>query len=327
MKNFQKIHVDTENISQICGSNRDMKISLQNWLILIALSLTWGSSFILIKQGLVSFSPYQVGALRMTIAAGFLSIWGFRNLTKIPRQKLKWVILAGANGNFIPMFLFPIAQTRVNSSMAGILDSLVPIFVLLFGALFFRQKSTINQIIGALVGFIGAVMLIGIDGLNGENSLFHCLLIVLATAMYGMNSLIITNHLKDIPSFQLSSSLFTVWLIPALLVLFFSGFFSEFEGTTQEWKSLGFVTILGFVGTALAMILFYKLIQNTGAIFSSMVTYLMPIVSVFWGILIGEKVTWIHIGGFALILSGVYLIQMKSKKNNITPTISTELKN
>lgn len=301
-----------------------MKISLQNWLILILLSLTWGSSFILIKQGLVSFSPYQVGALRMTIAAGFLSIWGFKNLTKVPKDKLKWVIIAGANGNFIPMFLFPIAQTRVSSSMAGILDSLVPIFVLLFGALLFRQKTVLNQILGALVGFIGAVLLIGFDGINGENSLWHCLLIILATAMYGMNSLIITTKLKDIPPFRLSTSLFTVWLIPALIVLFFSGFFDQFVGTSQQWESLGYVVILGFVGTALAMMLFYRLIQSTGAIFASMVTYLMPIVSVFWGIIVGENITWMHIIGFGLILIGVYLIQLKtSKKPKIKPTLSS----
>lgn len=314
---MQRQPENTENILQICERKCCMKISLQNWLILLLLSLTWGSSFILIKQGLVSFSPFQVGALRMTIAAGFLSIWGFRNLTAIPKSKLKWVIIAGANGNFIPMFLFPIAQTRVSSSMAGILDSLVPIFVLLFGSLFFRQKTLINQVLGAIVGFIGAVLLIGFDGLNGENSFWHCLLIILATAMYGMNSLIITNKLYDIPPFRLSTSLFTIWLFPALIILFFSGFFENFVGTQVQWRSLGYVVILGFIGTALAMMLFYRLIQSTGAIFASMVTYLMPVVSVFWGIMVGENITWIHLIGFVLILVGVYLIQLKNAKNQL----------
>ncbi len=292
-----------------------MKISLQNWIILGVLALTWGSSFILIKQGLVSFTPYQVGALRLCFAGGILAFWGIPNLIKrIPKNKIGYVALAGFTGNFVPMFLFPIAQTQVSSSMAGILDSLVPLFILLFGALFFQLKGTKNQILGAIIGFVGAVILIGGDGLSGENSFWHCMIIVFATALYGLNSLILTKYLNDIPSFQLSSSLFTIWLPPAIIILLFSGFPTIFEGTTQQWESLGFVAILGLVGTAIAMILFYKLIQETGSMFSSMVTYLMPIVSVFWGFLVGEKITWLHIVGFILILSGVYLTQKPDKK-------------
>ena len=291
-----------------------MKIELKYWLILGVLALTWGSSFILIKQGLVSFTPYQVGALRLSIAGGVLAIWGIPSLFKIPKNKLKYVALAGFCGNFIQMFLFPMAQEHVSSSMAGILDSLVPLFILLFGSLFFNLKGTKNQTIGAIIGFLGAVLLIGGDGLSGENSLMHCLLIVLATALYGLNSLILTTYLNDVPSFQLSSALFTIWLLPAFVILVFSGFFQTFEGTTEQLHSLGYVSILGLVGTALAMILFYKLIQATGSMFASMVTYLMPIISVFWGFMVGEKISWMHLFGFMMILSGVYLTQKKSKE-------------
>ncbi|MBF0596550.1 DMT family transporter [Faecalibacter rhinopitheci] len=293
-----------------------MKISLQNWIILGILALTWGSSFILIKQGLVSFTPYQVGSLRLCFAGGILAIWGIPNLIKLPRKIIPYVALAGFTGNFVPMFLFPIAQTKVSSSMAGILDSLVPLFILLFGATIFKVKGTQNQILGAVIGFVGAVILIGSDGLTGENSFWHCMIIVFATALYGLNSLILTKYLNDIPSFQLSSSLFTIWLLPSILILLFSGFPTEFIGSSEQWQSLGYIAILGLVGTATAMILYYKLIQSTGPIFSSMVTYLMPIVSVFWGFIVGEKITWLHIVGFLLILSGVYLTQ-KPDKNKI----------
>ena len=291
-----------------------MKISLQNWIILGILALTWGSSFILIKQGLVSFTPYQVGSLRLCFAGGILAIWGIPNLIKLPRKIIPYVALAGFTGNFVPMLLFPIAQTKVSSSMAGILDSLVPLFILLFGATIFKVKGTKNQILGAVIGFVGAVILIGSDGLTGENSFWHCMIIVFATALYGLNSLILTKYLNDIPSFQLSSSLFTIWLLPSILILLFSGFPTEFIGSSEQWQSLGYIAILGLVGTATAMILYYKLIQSTGPIFSSMVTYLMPIVSVFWGFIVGEKITWLHIVGFLLILSGVYLTQKPDKK-------------
>ncbi|MFC3199941.1 DMT family transporter [Parapedobacter deserti] len=277
------------------------------------LTLTWGSSFILIKQSLGVYTPLQVGALRLCAAGIILVVFGVRNLRHIPRKLMPWVVAGGAMGNFIPMFLFPLAQEKVSSSMAGILDSLVPIFILLFGYLFFGIKSRWSQVVGAVIGFIGAAVLVGDGGNGGRSDAFHSLLIVLATAFYGMNGLIITRHLSGIPSFKLSSVVFTVWFGPALLILGFSGFFSTFEGTAPQWQGLAYVAILGLVGTALAMILYYKLLQLTSAIFAAMVTYLMPIVAVMWGLLDGERLAWSHAAGGALILVGVYLIQQKPK--------------
>lgn len=283
------------------------------------LSLTWGSSFILIKQCLLVFSPYQVGALRMCIAGLALAFFGIKNLKHIPRKLFPWVILASCLGNFIPMFLFPLAQQQVNSSLAGILDSLVPIFILLFGFLFFGTKSSLKQVSGAVIGFLGAAILMGDDGGGGTSNLFYSLLIVLATAFYGINGLIVGNFLSGIPSFKLSSSVFTIWLGPSLIILGLSGFFSEFHGTQEQWVGLGYVSILGLVGTALAMALFYKLIQSTSPIFASTVTYLMPLVAMGWGFLDGEKFSLMHALGCFLILLGIYLIQGK-------PEVSTEMK-
>lgn len=294
-----------------------MNFLSNKWVLLTILSLTWGSSFILIKQGISIFTPMQVGALRLTIAGLVLAFFGIRNLKYIPKKLMLWVVIGGCMGNFIPMFLFPIAQQKVSSSMAGILDSLVPIFVLIFGFLFFGMKSRWTQITGALVGFGGAVILISDDGNGGSNDVFHSLIIVLATFCYAINGLIISKYLSGIQSFKLSSVIFTIWLGPALIILGFSGFFSDFTGTTDQWKGLGFVAILALVGTAAAMILFYKLIQTTSVIFASVVTYLMPIVAVIWGILDGEKLTWIHGIGGILILLGVYLIQVKPKITKI----------
>lgn len=277
--------------------------------MLTFLTLTWGSSFILIKQAIAVYTPLQVGALRLCAAGLILSVFGIRNLKAIPRKLMPWVVAGGAMGNFIPMFLFPLAQEQVSSSMAGILDSLVPLFILLFGYLFFGIRSGWIQVIGAVVGFAGAAVLMGGGGSGGRSDLFHSLLIVLATAFYGMNGLIISRYLSGIPSFKLSSVVFTIWFGPALLILGLSGFFGTFTGTPEQWKGLGYVAILGVVGTALAMILFYRLLQLTSAIFASTVTYLMPIVAVMWGLLDGERLTWIHGLGGVLILAGVYLIQ------------------
>lgn len=253
----------------------------------------------------------QVGALRLCMAGLALVFFGVRNFKYIPRKSMPWVIAGGAMGSFIPMFLFPLAQEHVSSSMAGILDSLVPIFILLFGYLFFGIKSRLLQIVGALVGFLGALVLMQDNGQGGSDGMFYSLLIVFATALYAMNGLIITRYLSDIPSFKLSSVVFTIWFGPALIILGASDFFESFEGTAQQWEGLGYVAVLGIVGTALAMILFYRLLQLTSAIFASMVTYLMPLVAVIWGVMDGEKLTWIHAAGALLILIGVYLIQKR----------------
>ncbi|MBK1442201.1 EamA family transporter [Parapedobacter sp. ISTM3] len=284
------------------------------WLLLGILTLTWGSSFILIKQSLGVYTPIQVGALRLCAAGVVLVVFGILNFKHIPKKLMPWVIAGGGMGNFIPMFLFPLAQEKVSSSTAGILDSLVPIFILIFGYLFFGIKSRLTQVIGAVIGFVGAAMLMGAEGNEGRNDMFHAFLIVLATACYGLNGLIISRYLSGIPSFKLSAVVFTIWFGPSLVILGFSGFFGHFEGTSAQWQGLGYVAVLGLVGTALAMMLFYKLLQITSAIFASMVTYLMPIVAVMWGVLDGEELVWGHAAGGAMILLGVYLIQRKPKE-------------
>lgn len=303
-----------------------MKFWTNKWLLLLILTLTWGSSFIMIKQSIKAFHPMQVGALRLTIAGLALVGFGIGSFKYIPKKLIKWVVIGGCLGNFIPMFLFPFAQQKVSSATAGILDSLVPIFILIFGFLLFGIKSSKTQILGAIIGFAGAFLLIKNGGTKESSDFLFSMLIVLATIFYGLNGLIISEYLSELPSFRLSAAVFTIWLGPSLIILGFSGFFSEFTGSPEQLKGLGFVAILGLVGTATAMILYYKLIQMTSAIFASTVTYLMPIVAVMWGFLDGEKLTWVHIGGGLLILLGVYLIQIKTEKpKNIEPSEPIEI--
>jgi len=303
-----------------------MKFWTNKWLLLLILTLTWGSSFIMIKQSIKAFHPMQVGALRLTIAGLALVGFGIGSFKYIPKKLIKWVVIGGCLGNFIPMFLFPFAQQKVSSATAGILDSLVPIFILIFGFLLFGIRSSKTQILGAIIGFAGAFLLIKNGGTKESSDFLFSMLIVLATLFYGLNGLIISEYLSELPSFRLSAVVFTIWLGPSLIILGFSGFFSEFTASPEQLKGLGFVSILGLIGTATAMILFYKLIQMTSAIFASTVTYLMPIVAVMWGFLDGEKLTWAHIGGGLLILLGVYLIQVKTEKpRNIKHSESIEI--
>lgn len=296
------------------------KLFENRWFLLIIIALTWGSSFILIKKSLVAFTPYEIGAFRVGISGLLLAYIGIPALLKMSKTNLFWVIIAGFFGNFFPMFLFPIAQTQVSSSMAGILDSLVPVFVLVLGFTLFGIKSKTTQVIGALIGFLGAAILMFFSKSNGEESnLGYALLIVLATACYALAALIIKVKLNHVPSKQLSGSVFTVWMIPSFFILFNSEFFNTFNSNPKTWEALGYLGILTILGTAIAIILYYKLIQNTSPVFASSVTYLLPVIAVIWGLLDGEEFSiWYLLGGI-LIFIGIYLIREKKKKPQLVP--------
>lgn len=296
-----------------------MKNKQLKWLILIILALTWGTSFILIKKSIHYFSPYSVGALRVAIAGTILLPFGIYNLKYIPKKAFPWLLASGFLGNFFPMFMFPIAEKHLSSSLAGILNSLVPIFVLIFGLIFFRAKTTKRQILGAIIGFFGAFILIYFSNnqhniQTQSNVFWYAMLIVIATIIYAFSALIIKEHLSEIPSFRLSSVVFSILFFPSILILIFSGFHTEFQQvneTQNAWLGIGYVSILAVLGTAIAMILFYKLIQISSTVFASSVTYLMPIIALLWGIFDGEKLKLIHISAMLIILFGVYIIQQK----------------
>lgn len=284
------------------------------WLLLAIIALTWGSSFILIKKSLLVFSPYEIGAFRVAVSGILLGYLGLPALRIMGRKSLLWVALAGFFGNFLPMYLFPIAQTRVSSSMAGILDSLVPVFVLVLGFLFFGIRSKMLQYLGAILGFIGAAILMYFSETTSEETkIGYALLVVLATACYALAGLIIKERLSHIPSVQLSGAVFGIWMVPSLAIMTFSGFFNHTFSNPETVKALGFLSVLTVLGTAIAMILYYKLIQKTSAVFASTVTYLLPLVAVIWGLLDGERFSIWYVMGGVLILLGIYLIKEKKE--------------
>lgn len=289
-----------------------MKLFKYRWYLLSILAITWGSSFIMIKKSLLALSPYQIGSIRVAVSGLLLMFTGFPAIRKIPKKSIGWLVLAGALGNFFPLFLFPVAQTKVSSSLAGTLDSVVPVFVLIFGFLFFKINTTLKQSVGALIGFVGAAILMYFSEPHTGNAPFgYALLVILGAACYAAAAVIIKQKLQDIPSMDLSSAVFTIWMFPALAVLFLSGFFNEFKNNAATWEGLSYLAVLTIVGTTLAMILYYKLIQVTSAVFASSVSYLLPLVAIIWGLLDGEHFSiWFAVGG-VLIFAGIYLIQEK----------------
>ena len=284
----------------------------EKWVLLVLLSVIWGSSFILIKKSLEHFNPYEVGALRVLIAGIILLPLAILNIRKFPKKNLKWLILAALTGNFIPMFLFPIAETEVSSSIAGIINSMMPIFVIIVGALLWKFQTSKRQVIGVIISFTGACILAFSGGEGGEFKLIPILLLLLATLFYAISTTTVKSKLSDVPAKILSAFVFSfVLILPSVIALVFAGFFNNLQVNSGFWEGLGFVSLLSIFGTGLAMMLNYKLLSVSTPLFASTVTLLMPVVAIIWGLLDGEKLTLMQGFGGVIILAGlIFLRQM-----------------
>ncbi len=279
------------------------------WLYLFILSLVWGSSFILVKKALVGFTPLQVGALRILITAVFLLIIGFKSLKNINRRHWKYLALNSLLGTFFPVFLFSYALDHIDSSIGSILNSLTPLNTLIFGALIFGFGFRKRQAIGVFIGLLGTVLLIlkGVE-VNPDQNYWYAVLILIASIGYALNVNILKKYLYDLNVLSLTVASFIVLIIPAFIVLWFTDFFTTFEATEANTSSLYYLVILSIFGTALAKIMFNRLVQISSPIFSSSVTYLIPVVAVTWGVLDGEKITILQFVSSFIILLGVYLV-------------------
>jgi drug/metabolite transporter (DMT)-like permease len=292
-----------------------MNSEKEKWVLLILLTIIWGSSFILIKKSLEHYGPFQVGALRVLIAGILLAPVAMLNIRKFPRKRLKWLIVAAVAGNFIPMFLFPLAETEVSSSIAGIVNSMMPIFVILIGALFWKFKTTGRQMIGVAISFSGACLLM-LSGAEGDSlKIVPILWLLLATLLYAVSVTTVKSKLSDVPAKILSAFVFFfILFLPSLVTLAFTGFFNNFEGTKGEFIGLGYVSLLSIFGTGLAMMLNYRLLSISTPLFASTVTLLMPIVAVIWGVLDGESLTGLQFAGGIIIIGGLLFLRAKSSK-------------
>lgn len=285
----------------------------EKWILLVVLSVIWGSSFILIKKSLEHFNPYEVGSLRVLIAGILLLPLAVKNLKKFPRKNIKWLVLAALTGNFIPMFLFPIAETSISSSIAGIVNSMMPIFVIIVGFLFWKFSTTKRQLVGVGISFTGACILALSGGEGGDLKLVPIILLLLATLGYAISMTTVKSKLHNIPAKILSAFVFSFVLIgPSVIALVLAGFFTDLHPNQDFFIGLGFVSLLSVFGTGLAMMLNYRLLNISTPLFASTVTLLMPVVAVIWGILDGEKLTTMQLTGALIILGGLIFLRAKN---------------
>ena len=281
------------------------------WVYLLILSLIWGSSFILIKKGLIGLTAFQLGSLRIIFAALFLLLIGFKSLLKIPHHQWKYIALTSLFGTFVPAYLFAIAETQIDSSITAILNSLTPLNTLILGAAFFGITFRRSQIWGVIIGLLGSMLLVFNGAANHpEQNYYYAILVIIASICYAVNVNLIKRYLSDLTPLSITTGNFLILLFPALGILFFSDFFDMVHDEKVQ-HSLWFILILGVVGTGIANIIFFKLIQVSSPVFATSVTYLIPIVAFFWGLLDNEVLTFVQCIGAFIILVGVYLSAKK----------------
>ena len=288
-----------------------MKKSIKNYITLFFLATIWGSSFILMKKGLLVFSDTQVAALRLFIAFLSLTPFLFQAFKKVNKKHILPIFIMAFFGNGIPAFLFTKAQTELDSSLVGILNSLVPLFTLLLGVYFFKSKPSNINILGVMLGLCGAVFLAIFGAGNGIEINNYVLLVVLATVMYAISINVIKKYLQNIDALSVTALAFVI-IGPLSALYIFSTDFLTLVQTEEGIEALLYITLLAIVGTSAAVVIFNKLIIRSSAIFASSVTYLIPIIAILWGVFDGENITIHHILAVIIILSGVYLVNKKS---------------
>jgi drug/metabolite transporter (DMT)-like permease len=285
----------------------------QKWLYFSLLCLVWGSSFILMKKALSGVTPIQLGALRMIFTAIFLLLVAAPSLKKIQKKHYKYIVYTAISGTFIPGFLFAFAITNIDSSVVAILNSLTPFNTLILGAMVFGFAFNRTQLYGILIGLAGTLILI-LKGavLNPNQNYWYALFIIIGSVGYALNANMIKKYLNDLNALAIVTGNFLILLVPAIIVLSCTEFFSTFDVKDDAlMQSLGYLAVLSIVGTGIAKTIYNKLVHISDPVFSSSVTYVIPLVAIFWGVLDGEKLSPLQIFGGVIILVGVYLVNKK----------------
>lgn len=283
-------------------------------LLITFLALVWGSSFILMKRALIVYTPYQIGALRIFVAFLALSPLLINRIRTIEKRKWKYFIATGFLGNGIPSVLFPLAETNISSAVAGMLNSLTPIFTLIVGMVWFGMQAGRSRVIGLLVGLTGAIILLSgqVTGSGGFDINIFALYVILATVCYAFSVNILRYKLADTDSLTNSAFALLCVGIPMGIYLFSTDFIHRTSVTEGSGFAFVCILLLALLSTALSTILFNRLIKTSGALAASSVTYLIPIVAVLWGLWDHETFGITHLAGLIAILIGVYIVNRKT---------------
>ena len=295
----------------------DLSKKINQIITLCILGLIWGSSFILMKKGLSTYSPIEITLYRIFIVFIVFFPLGIRSFFKIPKKIAFILLVSAVIGSVIPYFLFIKAQTKIDSSLNGILNSITPLFTLLFGVVLFKQKTNLRSVTGVVIGLVGATGLIFLSKEGGvwSNSYLYAILPVLGSACYALNINIIKTYLQNIPALKITSwSFIFIGPIAGLVLFFKTDFTDHLIYDDPNYFNFICINILGVLGSGFAFWVFNLLIKETSSVFASSVTYLIPIVAIFWGIIDGEIFGLFQGILCVVIFCGIYLIKSKPLK-------------
>lgn len=283
-----------------------------SWFFLILLSLMWGSSFILIKHALADFTPMEIGPMRIFLGSLVVFPWAIPFLRQTTGREWAFLAFSGLCGNLLPSLLFSTAGAHLASGISGSLNALTPMFTMLISAFLFRQSVGWAKLVGVLTGFLGAILLVSQgSGFQWEGLNAWALLIVLATLCYGININHVKYNLAGLDPLKISALSLMAVGFPAGLVAMLTTDVVPKALSPQHWEAFSFILILGISSTALATILFNRLVKLASPVFASSTTYIIPVVAVGWGLVDGESLTWFHLAGLALVVVGVLLVNRK----------------
>lgn len=286
----------------------------KKWFYLAILSLIWGSSFILIKKGLVGLNSVQLASLRMIFAASVIYIYSYNSIKKIPKKSWKWIVITAYLGTFFPVYLISYGQTEIESGLASIITTVTPINTLIIGIIFFSLTFSIKQLLGLFIGLVGAVLLLyEASETNLNSNIYFSFFIYLTTVGYAASVNLIKKYLTNIPPEAVTAGIFLSISPPAIIVLYFSDFTDLNFQDPLILKSIFFVLVLGVFGSAFAQTLFNKFVKISSPIFASAVTYTMPVVAIFWALIDGEILSIMQFFATAIILIGVYLVNKRKQ--------------
>jgi drug/metabolite transporter (DMT)-like permease len=301
----------------------EKKKDLTDWFLYTILCIVWGSSFVLMMKGLEKHNAYEVAALRMLGGGIVLLPIAINAFKRATLKQIGLTILSGFLGSFFPAILFCVAETKVDSSFAGMLNSSTPIFILIVGALIFAVKTPRIKWIGITVGLLGSVVLMVayfqkkfLDPSYNVGNIYFALLVTLATILYGINVNMVGKTLSTMSSNDIAAIALTSLIPFALGILLYTGYFTNYDFSNTEIQlATGYSLVLGIVGTAFASILFYILVKRAGFVFAGMVTYGIPFVATVWGIILfNDKISVLQYVGLFIILGGVYIANLNVNK-------------
>ncbi len=293
------------------------KSSGVDWVVFALLGFFWGSSYLFIKIGVTAgLQPFTLVMLRLLIGSALLATVVLVARERLPRERRFYVHISvvGLFGIALPFVLITIAEASVDSALAAVLTAPVPLFVIPFAALLLPEEGlTLNKVIGVVVGLVGVAILVGSDPAQlGTNNSFAEIILVGAAISYAIGGVYARRFVQGYrPMIPALFEVFTALVMVSVLAFIFE------EPLSASLNSNAIISVvwLGLVGSGLAFLGFFRLLERWGAARTSLVAYLLPV----WGIVLGvivlqEQIPPQLLLGTALIIGGIALVNANRRQ-------------